>query len=127
MRITVESEVDFAPTSQPKPRQNPISAVLVHLDAVHVAIRPDFTLSRAFRHADHGRERSGLRPHLTAKAEAKSAVDASAAAGTRLGKNRHWRRIRMVSQLSGSTLEEDSRAFDRQRRHGIRLRSRRIE
>src|SRR5207253_11158555 len=78
-------------------------------------------------HANRSHERAGFCADLAAEAETKTALDTGAAAGPRLGKNRHGGRERMPAQLSGGAFKEHSRRFNRQRRHGIRLRARRIE
>src|SRR5262249_60229621 len=64
---------------------------------------------------------------VTTKAEAEAAGHASAAASAGLRKNGHWRRERIKSELACRAFEENAARFHGEWRHGIKLRTRRIE
>src|SRR6267143_3064546 len=103
------------------------AAITVQLDAMDIGIRANFTAAGAFGHTDYGSERAGLRADFAAEAPTKAAIDTSAAAGAQLRKDGHRRRERIPAKFAGRALENDARRFHRKRRHGIRLRTWRIE
>ncbi len=103
------------------------AAVRAGLDAVDVAVGADFAAPGFFRHSNDGRQRAGLGADFAAKAFAEAALHASAAPRSRLRKNRHRRGERMPAELARRAFENDAARFHRQRRHRIRLRTRRIE
>src|ERR1700682_1461211 len=65
------------------------AATAVHLYAMDVGIRPNLAAAGALGHTNDGGERAGLCADLAAEAPAKAAVNACAASGTGLRKNRH--------------------------------------
>jgi len=103
------------------------AATVVEFDFVDVGIRADFAVASFFGHANGGGERTGFCADLTPEAQTKTTIDASTAAGVRLGKNGHGRRKRMPTELASGTFKNYAAGFYGKRGHGIRLGTRRIE
>src|SRR5712671_7710183 len=117
MRVAFLIEVDGAGRS-------PID---IRLDSMHIGVGSNLAAAGALRHSNGRSERTGLRANFAAKAQTEAAIDASASPRTRLRINCHGCRERMPAKLPRGALEYHARRLHRQRRHGIRLRPRRIE
>src|SRR5437899_3767389 len=99
----------------------------ISFDAMHIRIGTNFAAAGAFRRPDGGSERAGFCANLAAKEKTEATIDAGASSGARLRKNRHWRWERMPAELARGALENHTGRLHRQWRHGIGLRTRRIE
>src|SRR5262249_21640079 len=102
-------------------------AVCVGLNAMNVAIGPDFAAAGFCSHANDGCQSAGLGADFAAKALTESALHARAAAKSSLGKDGHRRGERVPAELASGTLENDAAGFHRQRSHRIGFRARWIE
>src|SRR5689334_25294786 len=84
------------------------AAICIGLNPVNIAIGTDFAAAGFFGHANRGRQRAGFGANFAAEAFAKAALDASAAPGTRLGKNGHRRGERMPAELAPSSFKDNA-------------------
>ena len=103
------------------------AAVVVHFDAMDVRVGTDFAAAGFFRHADSSGEGARFCADLAAEGQAETAIDAGAASGAGLGKNRHRRGEGMPAELAGGALKNYSGGFHRERWHGVGLGARGIE
>src|ERR1700741_5247149 len=103
------------------------AAARIKLDLVNVAVGANLAATGFFRNGNHGREGTGFCFDFAAEAEAKTAIDASAAAPTRLRKNSHRRWKGIETEFPRGAFEKNSVRLYRQRRHGIGLGTRRIK
>src|ERR1700738_4611227 len=81
------------------------AAVVVHFDAMDVRVGTDFAAAGFFRHADSSGEGARFCADLAAEGQAETAIDAGAASGAGLGKNRHRRGEGMPVGVAGGALK----------------------
>src|SRR5215470_15604248 len=97
----------------------------VHFEAINVGIRANFTAPGTLGNRDNTRKGAGLCADFATETITKATVDTSAASGTRLRKNCHWRGKGIPAEFASSAFENDARGFHRERRHGVGLYARR--
>src|SRR5882724_9431925 len=85
----------------------------VEFDFVDVGVGANFAATGFFGGRNGGGERSGLRTDFTSETQAEAAVDAGAAARTRLRKNGQRRGEGMPAEFASAAFEDHAATFHR--------------
>src|ERR1051325_2722383 len=84
------------------------AAAGIELDLMNVTVGTNLATASFLGNRNHRGERTGLRFNLASEPETEPAIYASAAAGTGLRENCHWRRKRIEAKLARGAFEQDA-------------------